>query len=115
MPFTTTSFPSSFAINPRNNTNNRSHVPNEATAATIIATSGLYSNFPQRTLRPSSQISKLCPFPYRKEKEDERRRQAFLRKVRDVGDARKWEQRGDTVRKFAYDGKGEEKHANGNP
>lgn len=58
-----------------------------------------YSN-PLRRPRPSSQISKLCPFPYRKEKEDDRRRKAFLKKVRDAGDARKWEQRGDTVRKF---------------
>lgn len=100
MPFTNTPLSSSFAFRPWNNINQRSNVPNEAAAANTTATRGLYSNLPPRTLRPPSQISKLCPFPYRKEKEDERRRQAFLRKVRDVGDARKWEQRGDTVRKI---------------
>lgn len=80
--------PLPFAIHPRVNR-----------SSTLNETSRSYSNPPQRP-RPSSQISKVCPFPYRKEKEDDRRRQVFLKKVRDAGDARKWEQRGDTVSEY---------------
>ena len=85
----TTPLPS-FPIHSRDNTRS-SNIPNETT------TSILYSNPLRPPPRSLGQISKLCPFPYRKEKEDDRRRQAFLKKVREAGDARKWELRGDTV------------------
>lgn len=81
----------SFAIQPREN-NRSSNIPNETTTTSI-----LYSTPLRRPPRPLSQISKLCPFPYRKEKEDDRRRQVFLKKVREAGDGKKWELRGDTV------------------
>lgn len=91
--------PSPFAaIHPRDNNNHtRPSISNESRCSNQLR--GPRPR-PRPRPRPASQIGKLCPFPYRKEKEDERRRAAFLKKVRDAGEARRWEQRGDTVRRF---------------
>lgn len=76
--------PLAFTIDPQNNFSN---IPNETGSYPI----------PLRRPRHSTQISKFRPFSHRKEKEDDGRRQVFLKKVRDAGDNRKWEQRGDKV------------------